>query len=456
MSLGKIQIMESYPVPKAILLLAFPSMLAMLVQIIYGLTDTFFIARTGNADMVAAITFAMPIMMVFQAAGNIFAVGGASYLSRKLGEQDFDEVKRASATCFYLSFFVGMLLTGFFWLYIDKIVRWFGATSGTFQYTKEYLIVMSSMSFLPILQVTLAGLIRSEGATNHAMIGILLGTGMNIVMDYLFIFEMGMGIKGAAIATLIGNSIGVAYYLIYFIYHSSFLSLNYRFFKPDKDMIYNILAIGIPSSLSALIMGFSNVLTNNIGSAYGENVIAANGINMRLVSVVFFLVMGLAQGYQPFAGYNYGAKNVKRLLASFKVTLIYGSILSVTCAVLLYLFSYQAMALFIDNTQVIRIGQQMIHAFLWAIPLLGVQFTITMTFQATGRAMLAMFLVLGRQLFFFVPLLLILNHYFTFNGYIYAQPVADLATTLVSVLLSVYFVRDLHKIDPVYASKVPK
>lgn len=456
MSSGKIQIMESYPVPKAILLLAFPSMLAMLVQIIYGLTDTFFIARTGNADMVAAITFAMPIMMVFQAAGNIFAVGGASYLSRKLGERDLAEVKRASATCFYLSVLVGMILTGFFWLYIDKIVRWFGATTGTFQYTKEYLIVMSSMSFLPILQVTLAGLIRSEGATNHAMIGILLGTGVNIVMDYLFIFEMGMGIKGAAIATLIGNGIGVSYYLFYFIYYSSFLSLNYRFFKPDKDMIYNILAIGIPSSLSALIMGFSNVLTNNIGSAYGENVIAANGIQMRLNSVVFFLVMGLAQGYQPFAGYNYGAKNVKRLLSSFKVTLIYGSILSVVCAILLYLFSYQAMALFIDNAQVIRIGQQMIHAFLWAIPLLGVQFTITMTFQATGRAMLAMFLVLGRQLFFFVPLLLILNHYFTFNGYIYAQPVADLATTIVSVLLSVYFVRDLHKIDPTYVNNVPK
>lgn len=456
MASGKIQIMESYPVPKAILLLAFPSMLAMLVQIIYGLTDTFFIARTGNADMVAAITFAMPIMMVFQAAGNIFAVGGASYLSRKLGERDLAEVKRASATCFYLSVLVGMILTGFFWLYIDKIVRWFGATTGTFQYTKEYLIVMSSMSFLPILQVTLAGLIRSEGATNHAMIGILLGTGVNIVMDYLFIFEMGMGIKGAAIATLIGNGIGVSYYLFYFIYHSSFLSLNYRFFKPDKDMIYNILAIGIPSSLSALIMGFSNVLTNNVGSVYGENVIAANGIQMRLNSVVFFLVMGLAQGYQPFAGYNYGAKNVKRLLSSFKVTLIYGSILSVVCAILLYLFSYQAMALFIDNAQVIRIGQQMIHAFLWAIPLLGVQFTITMTFQATGRAMLAMFLVLGRQLFFFVPLLLILNHYFTFNGYIYAQPVADLATTIVSVLLSVYFVRDLHKIDPTYVNNVPK
>ena len=456
MASGKIQIMESYPVPKAILLLAFPSMLAMLVQIIYGLTDTFFIARTGNADMVAAITFAMPIMMVFQAAGNIFAVGGASYLSRKLGERDLAEVKRASATCFYLSVLVGMILTGFFWLYIDKIVRWFGATTGTFQYTKEYLIVMSSMSFLPILQVTLAGLIRSEGATNHAMIGILLGTGVNIVMDYLFIFKMGMGIKGAAIATLIGNGFGVSYYLFYFMYRSSFLSLNYRFFKPDKDMIYNILAIGIPSSLSALIMGFSNVLTNNIGSVYGENVIAANGIQMRLNSVVFFLVMGLAQGYQPFAGYNYGAKNVKRLLSSFKVTLIYGSILSVVCAILLYLFSYQAMALFIDNAQVIRIGQQMIHAFLWAIPLLGVQFTITMTFQATGRAMLAMFLVLGRQLFFFVPLLLILNHYFTFNGYIYAQPVADLATTIVSVLLSVYFVRDLHKIDPTYVNNVPK
>ena len=422
-------------------------MLAMLVQIIYGLTDTFFIARTGNADMVAAITFAMPIVMVFQAVGNIFAVGGASYLSRKLGEHDFKEVKKASSTCFYLSVILGICLTISFWLFIDKIVRWFGATQGTFEYTKEYLIVMSSMSFIPILQVTLSGLIRSEGATKHAMIGILLGTGANIIMDYLFIFRMGMGIKGAAIATLIGNMIGVVYYLFYFIREKSFLSLNFRYFKPDKEMIYNVLAIGIPSSLSALIMGFSNILTNNIGSAYGENVIAANGIQMRLMSVIFFLIMGLAQGYQPFAGYNFGAKNFKRLISSFKITMLYGSCLAIVATVLLYFFSYQAMSLFIDNPEVIQIGQLMLHAFLWAIPFLGIQFTITMTFQATGRAIVAMFLVLGRQLFFFIPLLLILNHYFTFKGYIYAQPIADLVTTAISVLLSIYFVRDLHKLN---------
>ncbi len=448
----KIDIMESYPVPKAILLLALPSILAMLVQIIYGLTDTFFIARTGNADLLAAITFAMPIVMVFQATGNIFAVGGASYISRKLGERRLAEAKKTAATCFYLSVFIGLILTGFFWLYMNKIVGWFGATERTFQYTKEYLVIMSSLSFVPILQVTLSGLIRSEGATNQAMVGILLGTGANILMDYIFICQMNMGIKGAAFATLIGNFVGVIYFLSYFARGESYLSLGFRYFKPDKEMMYNILAIGIPSALSALVMGFSNVLMNNIGSVYGENVIAANGINKPLVGVVFFLAMGLAQGYQPFAGYNFGAKNIKRLVSAFQITMIYGTVLSVTCTVLLFFLNRQLMELFIDNDEVVRVGQSMIKAFLWAIPFFGIQFTITMTFQATGRALLAMFLILGRQLFFFIPLLLVLNHYFTFNGYIYAQPIANLATTAVSVLLSVYFVRDLRRMKTDYVN----
>ncbi len=447
MRTSRIEIMENYPVPKAILVLALPSMLAMLVQLIYGLTDTFFIAQTGNTDMIAAITFAMPIVMVFQAVGNIFSVGGGAYVSRQLGAHKMEEVKRASSTCFYLSVFFGICLTIFFGIYIDRIVRWFGAIQGTLDYTKEYLIIMSSLSFFPILQVTLAGLIRSEGATKQAMIGVFLGISSNIVLDYLFILKMGMGIKGSAIATLIGNIIACVYYLFYFIKGKSFLSLSLHYFKPNKVMIYNILAIGIPSSLCTLVVGFSSVLTNNIGSVYGEEVISANGIQMRVIGVVLFLIMGLAQGYQPFAGYNFGAKNIRRLVASFKVTMIYGTCLSLIATAILYFFGRQIMALFIDDSKVIQVGASMIHAFLWVLPFLCIQFTITKTFQATGRAMLAMFLVLGRQILFFIPLLLILNHYFAFNGYIYAQPIADLVTTIISILLSFYFFQDLKKME---------
>lgn len=446
MKTDRLILMEKAPVPAAVLKLALPSMLAMLVQIIYGLTDTYFIGQTGNASLVAAISLSMPFAMLIQAFGNIFAIGGASYISRMLGEQKRDEAKRTTASVFYISILSGFVITALFSAIMTPTLKLLGTSEATIEPTRDYLMVLTMLSFIPILQVVLAGLIRSEGATKQAMFGIFIGTGLNIVLDYLFIIHWAWGIKGAAWATLFGNAAGVLYYLLYFKWGKSLLTLSWSFFRPDRKMMAEVLEIGLPAAFNALVMSVSHIVTNNIAMGYGDETVAANGLMMRMVSIVLFLIMGVAQGYQPFAGYNYGAKNYQRLISAFKVTLLYTTGIALVFSFCFFVFKSYFFTVFLDHAGVAAIGEKMLKVFLWALPLFGVHFTIVMTFQATGRAFLAFVIVLARQCLLFIPLLFILNRLFGFEGFIWAQPLSDILTSVLSLALFVVFLEKLLKI----------
>ena len=448
-------LMEKESVGKALFYLAIPSVLAMLVQIIYGLTDAFFIGQLQDPNLMAGLALAMPFAMLIQATGNIFAVGGASYISRCLGQKKYDEARYTSATCLYLSVLAGFLITGVFFIFPDGILDLLGNTPATHKAARDYLNILISLSFVQVLQVTLAGLIRSEGATKQAMIGILIGTGLNTVLDALFILVLKWGVAGAAWGTVIGNAVGVLYYLCYFAGSKSLLSVRYRDAKPDKVMMREVSFIGLPASLNVLIMSISHVITNNLAIGYGENVVAANGIMMRLIAVIFFLIMGLAQGYQPFAGYNFGAKNFGRLRRAFWDVIGVSVFAGLLVCVLFYFWGWELFALFLNNEDVIQKGVVMLRAFLWAVPFFGVHFIIGMTFQATGKALLAFILVGARQCFLFLPMIFILNHFYGFEGFIFAQPVSDIVTTVLACgLLAIFFYR-LHKKSWTAASKSP-
>ena len=435
-------LMEKESVGKALFFLAVPSVLAMLVQIIYGLTDAFFIGKLQDPNLMAAIALAMPFALLIQAIGNIFAIGGASYISRCLGEKKYDEAQHTSSVCFYFSAVSGFLLTAIFFIFPDEILAFLGNTEATHKAAKDYLNVLISCSFIQVLQVTLAGLIRSEGATKHAMIGIIVGTTLNTILDALFILSLGWGVAGAAWATVIGNVAGVIYYLYYFFQSKSLLSIRFKDIKPNKNMIREVSFIGFPSALNALIMSASHIITNNLAIRYGENVVAANGIMMRLIAIIFFIIMGLVQGYQPFAGYNFGAKNFKRLAQAFWTVTGTSIVIASFVCVIFYFWGKELFALFLNNEDVIQKGNIMLRAFLWAVPFFGIHFIICMTFQATGKALLAFILVGTRQCFLFLPLIYILDHLYGFQGFVFAQPISDVITTFVACgLLGIFFYR---------------
>lgn len=442
----RIQLMETAPVRTAIIKLAIPTMVAMAVQFVYNLTDTFFIGQTKNPDMVAAIALASPIFMLAQAIGNIFAVGSSSYISRKLGEKEYTEARHTSAVSVYTAVALSLLIMAAFFLFMKPLLGAIGTSDDTYGFTKDYLVIIAAFTPALVLQVVLAGLIRSEGATQKAMNGMLIGIVTNIILDPIFILDWGLGLgtAGAAWATVIGNVFGAAFFIRHLVSKKTLLSIRPRDFRPSTAIYGETLKIGIPSALSALVMSVSFVLANVLASSYGDQVVAGNGVQMRVSSLCFMMVMGMAQGYQPFAGYCYGAKRYDRLNAGFKLTMLYSTLLSITFMLIFLFFGKTLISLFIDDAATVAAGARILRAFTICMPFFGLQMTIMVTFQATGKAVRAMVIALGRQCLVYLPLLFTLNALYGFEGYIYAQPIADIVTTFIAFLLSLSFLKETH------------
>ena len=435
--------MENYPVKQAILRLSLPTMFSMAVLLIYNLTDTFFIGRLNDPNLVAALAIASPVFMAIQAIGNIFANGASSYVSRKLGEKQMGEAKRTTSVAVYTALIVGIIITIVLFICRKPLLEIIGTSAATLAPTSDYFSVISSFSIVFILQITFSGLIRSEGATDKAMVGMILGIVINIILDPIMIFSLDMGVGGAAWATAIGTSIGAVYYLTHLLSKNTLLSIHTRYFNPSRKIFTEIFKIGIPSALANIVMSFSFILVNILASGYGDHVVAGNGIQFRVAGIAFMLMMGLAQGFQPFAGYNYGARKYDRLMSGFKYTLIYATLLGLFFTGVFFFFGENLIRFFINDPATIEVGAKVLRAFCFAVPFIGLQMTMMITFQSTGKALSAMIVSLGRQCLIYLPALFILNNLFGFDGFIWAQPSADILTTVVAVLLSRSFFREM-------------
>ena len=446
MDKSRIQLMETAPVKVAVIKLAIPTMVTMAVQFIYNLTDTFFIGQTGEPNMVAGISLAAPIFMLTQALGNVFAIGAASYISRKLGEREYAEARHTSTVAIYTATMLSLMAMAAFFIFMKPLLSIIGTSEATYAYTRDYLVIIAAFTPVPVLQVVLAGIVRSEGATQKAMQGMLIGIVTNIILDPIFILDWGLGLgtAGAAWATAIGNVFGVIVFIRHFLSKKTLLSIKPKDFKPSGTIYGQTFKIGIPSALSAMVMSVSFVLANVLASSYGDYIVAGNGIQMRVASLCFMMVMGLAQGYQPFAGYCYGAKKYDRLNTGFKLTMLYSTLLSIALMLIFLFFGKTLISLFIDDPLTVEAGARILRAFTICMPFFGLQMTIMVTFQATGKAVKAMVVSLGRQCLVYLPLLFSLNALYGFEGYIYAQPIADIVTTVIAFLLSLSFLKEIH------------
>jgi putative MATE family efflux protein len=368
--------------------------------------------------------------------GNIFATGGSSYISRLLGAKKADEAKHTSSVSFYCSFGIGLLLTVILLIFKTPILRLIGASDATFAYTDNYFSV--NLLFVPIAAagIVLGGQMRGEGATDKVMIAMLIGIGLNIILDPIFILWFNMGTAGAAWATVTGQIASFVYGLSYFLSKKTRLSIRPSDCKPKKTMLFQIFSIGIPAGITSVIMSVSNVLGNRIAAGYGDFVVAGIGVQMRVTSMYFMLVFALVQGWQPFAGFNYGAKNYDRLCKGFKFTLVYATSVCIAGIFILRFFGDAFIRFFINDGPTIEAGRAMMHTFVWGLPFIGSEITLMVSFQSFGKSIQAMIIIMGRQLFFYVPLLYLLNHLFAFNGFIWAQPTADILTMGIAVALS--------------------
>jgi len=438
-----IELMENAPVWRAIIKLGLPTMLSMIVQGVYNITDTFFIGMTGDPDLIAGISLAFPLFMLTQGIGSMLGVGSASYISRKLGERDYEEARHTASVTFYLTFIIGGVMSAVMLLFKGGILSIIGASAETYAPTDEYFTVVCIFCIAMIQNITLQSMVRSEGAAMPAMVGMVIGIAVNIALDPLFILTFGWGVSGAAWATVIGATVSCIYFIHFVSSKKTLLSLLPKDMKPNKVMISEILKIGVPMGLTHFMLTIAGIATNILAAGYGDFVVAGQGINMRVNSLAFSMVMGLALGFQPFAGYNYGARNYKRLNTGLKTTIIYSTSLSVVFSAIFFIFCSDIVALFIDDAPTVEAGTRLLRAFVFGMPFIGVQVTLMTTFQALGKPIRAFIVTMGRSCMVFLPLLFILNYVFGFDGYVLAQPLADIITSAMSIVLGVTLFKTL-------------
>lgn len=442
--LDRTHILDSMPVFQAIWTLALPTMAAMLVQVIYNMTDTFFIGKLNEPNMVAAIAISMPIFMMIQAFGNIFAVGGASLISRLLGQGERAGASRAGAVSFWSAAAVCTAVSILGLIFIKPVLMSAGASVNTIGYGKSYLRIMLLGSPVIGLKMALAGLLRSEGATREAMIGMVSGSLLNIVLDPIFIFLLKMDVAGAAVATVIGNVVGFSYCLSFYTRKKGVVSISWKHFRLDRAVYAEIFKVGIPASIAMLLTSTGFALGNVFASGFGDEVVAANGVARRISNITVMLSMGLGQGCQPLMGYSYGAKKYSRLLETIKKAALSGTAVCAAFALLFYLFSNFWIRVFINDPVVIDLGAQIIRSFSLGMPFLAIQMLLMSMFQALGKGVQSLIISLGRQGFFYIPFLVFFSSQWGFGGFIRALPAADVATTLLSLALFLLLRQELH------------
>lgn len=424
----RLQLMSEAPVTQAIFKMSIPMVMGMMVQVFYNLVDTYFIGRLGDANQLAASNMALPVFMMLMAIAGIIGTGASSYISRCLGNKDYEEANHATTIATGLLVILSLVVMVGGLIGSDGIVRMLGATEVTFNYTKQYVSIMFMGSIAIMCNYAFGQLLRAEGDAMKAMIGMMIGTVVNIILDPIFIFGFGLGIVGAALATVIGNFLGLAYYIWSFAKGKTLLKIQPKRFGFDASIYTEIFKIGIPASLNQMLMSFATIIANNIAIGYGELTVAGMGVAMKIMTIGTFVFMGFAAGCQPLVGFSYGAKNHARVKEVIQKGIIITSIIGVALALVFGTFARGMIGIFTPDEEVVGIGTTILRALIFSLPFIGGQMVTTTSVQAMGKALSALILSITRQGILYVPLLILLNKIGGFEGFIYAQPITDVIT----------------------------
>lgn len=426
---------------KLLFKLSVPAIFGMLVQAFYNIVDTVFVGHAYGVDSIQAIggiAVAFPIQMIGMAVSIAIGIGGASIISRCLGERESKKADRIFSNLIFLSLFSSFLITVIGLVYIVPLLKIFGATDTILPYSFEYLEVILYGTVLFSLAMVTNNVARSEGNAKVAMNSMMMSGGLNIILDPLFIFTFGMGIRGAAIATVLSQGIGVLYITRYFLSGKSTFTFSLSNLKPDLKIITEVLAIGAAPFARNVSSSLMVIILNNLLAFYGgDTAIAVFGIINRLLMFTLMPMFGIIQGLQPIVGFNYGARNFERVRESVKLAILITTGMSIAGFLVLYLFPEQLFGIFSKDLQLITEGKSAVRIMVLATPLVGFQVVGGALYQALGKAKPSLFLSMCRQVLFLIPLVLVLPIYFDLSGVWAAFPLADalaFAVTLIMVI----------------------
>ena len=420
---------------KAVIKLGVPLIMGMMIMVLYNLVDTYFIGLMHDDYQLAAVNLAYPVMMISIAISNMVGTGAASLIARSFGAGNKEKANHTLTVGFSLTVLNSLIVTVIGIALLSQIVTGLGAKENTFYYTCQYTFIILLGSIFTMGNYTFGQLLRAEGSARYSIIGMVLGTVVNIILDPIFIFVLGMEIRGAAIATIIGNASGMVASIMLYATGKSLLKPELKYILPTAEILKEIFWVGVPATLETLLTSVAYIVNNNLAVGYGELTVAAMGVAQKILSLGNYIYQGFAAGTQPLMGYNYGAKNYKRMMSILKSGVTVVSSVELCVMAIFGIFAPQLIGLFTQSPEVITTGAMVLRTIMFILPFVGAISMSRTSFQAMGQPQYAFGITLVRQLFLYVPLLLLLNHIFGFQGMIKAQPITEIIMMVVSVTL---------------------
>lgn len=434
---SKEQILSAVPVGKAIRILAIPAIMGTLITAVYNLVDTAFIGMLGSTEALSAVSIAFPIMSLLNAIGQILGVGASTYIGIQLGGKKNQEAGQTASTVIFLSIIGGLLFAILgLWLQGD-IFRLFGASDAVLPYARQYGTWMFVGAVFTVPNQALNNVARAETNAKLSALSLGLGAVINVILDPIFMFDfgLGLGVAGASIATTISQAVSFIFLLIYFLRGKSLLHIAVKNIKLEKHMLSEVLKTGSPSGASQILVSVSVAVTNIIAAKYGDFVVAAFGIVLKVISLGQFIIFGYVQGFQPIASYSFGSKNKKRFSAAFGVAFKFVFITCFCLTVMYITFRNPILKVFSKDQAVLDIAVPILFSQVILYVAMGVVILMTAVFQSTSQGVKGIVLSISRQGIFFFPFIILFPLLFQLPGLYFVQPVADVFSLGLAYLL---------------------
>ena len=415
--------------------LCIPAVLIMIVMVLYHMADVFFIGQTGDPNKVAAVSLASPMFSILSGLGVLLGNGGCTAISLALGKGDYDRIKKISAFAVWGAVLAGAVFAAAVLALMNPVCRLLGANGETEAFTAEYLRIIAIGAPVIMLTNVVPALIRADGSTTDSMIGNMIGTVLNIALDPLLISTFGMGVSGAALATVAANAVSLVYYAYFLRRKGKIYSVSPRHVSLKKDVVWTVISLGLPLSISTILASVSGAVANNLMMTYGSVAVAGQSVASRIGQMVSMVVMGICMGMQPAISFNYGAGNKKRLteilIKTTGLAVVAGTVLSALCLI----FRDQLLNAFLNNPEVLQIGRVCLLAAVVIGPFYGFYQICTTYLQAAGKSRQAIIVSLLEKGIVYIPMLLLMNLMFGMYGIVFAATV----TTVISAVAALIF-----------------
>jgi putative MATE family efflux protein len=439
--------MRSQKIGRLLWSFSLPAITGMMVNSLYNIVDRIFLGRGVGSIAIAATTVAFPVMIILMAVSVLIGIGATALISIRLGERKIEEAEKIAGNAMTMLILLPLIFTLIFFAFTDSILTAFGASGTVFPYAREFLQIIMLGSAFGSISMGMNNFIRAEGNPQRAMSTQILGAVVNVILNYVFIFKLGWGIRSSALATVIAQFVSAAWVLSYFFTGQSLVKIRLKNLVPEFSTLLKVMTIGFAPFAMHIANSIQQLILNKTLMLHGgELALSAVGIMMSIATLLFMPILGLGQGAQPIIGYNYGARQYDRVKGTLRVAVIAATCIALAGYLVLRLWPTQIIGLFSRNdTELITLTSHAMGIYFALLPVIGFQIICSGYFQAVGKALQSTILGLSRQVLLFIPLLLLLPRWWGIEGVWRTAPIADAISVLLTAALIHLEMRGLEK-----------